>query len=245
MPSAVLEPLCLVGVGFWERTVDGDGAPAAALLGARARGRASSLTLMFAEVAEQAARSAHFEWGQFASIYGSALGEMERLMQLLEGLHSARREVSPLRFQTSVHNAAAGQLSIATHNHNFSTSLAAGEHTVALGFVEAAAWMQCHQSELLLVLGDEAPPPTLHPGPSYPPLAAAFAFSPATRAPTEAPRLRLRREPPIRVDAPKGRILSHNPCEPLRPLMAWLAREPSDIFSLSNAGLSGYCLERS
>lgn len=242
MADVIGQALCLVGVGFWEPSADASVGPGAALLGARARGRASLLTLMFAEVVEKAARSARFSLSEVATIYGSAFGEMERLIQLLEGLGAPKSEVSPLRFQTSVHNASGGQLSIATHNPRFSTSLAAGRETVAMGFVEAAAWMACYDAELLLVLGDEGSPPRVHSGPSSPPLAAAFAFSPARSAPPEALRLTVERSPRAAMGLSEHRPLDANPCEPLRDLVGWLGRAPRDAFSLNEAGPTEYCL---
>src|SRR5262249_16321909 len=64
-------------------------------------------------------------------VVGSAFGEIATLVEMLD-----EREgdgiVSPLRFQNSVHNAAAGHLSIAHKNRTPATSLAAGNDTVAM-----------------------------------------------------------------------------------------------------------------
>lgn len=233
--------LHLAGMGFWMRAAAAHDLPTAAVLNARTRGRASLLTLMFAEVVAQAAAQGQLELGSFATIFGSAFGEMERLMQLLEGMNGPTKEVSPLRFQTSVHNTAAGQISIATKNTHFSTSLAAGCHTVAMGFVEASAWMQSQQMPLVLALGDEAPPAQLHQGEPYAPLAAAFAFVPAATATPGLPRLRIARS---QTENPPYPGLQQNPCALLQPLTQWLSSGQAGVFSLSAAGNSAYCIER-
>jgi hypothetical protein len=241
MRELIGEPLCLVGLGVWTRTVTGE-MPSAELLNARTRGRASLLTLMFTEVLGQAVANAAFDPAGFATIYGSAFGEMQRLIELLEGMQGQPSEVSPLRFQTSVHNAAAGQISIATKNKHFSTSVAAGRQTVPMGFVEAATFMSCTEERLVLVMGDEAAPPRLYEGIGYAPVAAAFAFCPPRLAPDTAMRLQLRREPGVLGNS--SMPLAHNPCETLLPLVAWLNGGSGSTFSLSSAGFTRYCIDR-
>jgi len=241
MRDLIGEPLCLVGVGVWTRTAASE-LPPAELLGARTRGRASLLTLMFCEVIGQAIGSAAFDPSGFATIFGSAFGEMQRLIELLEGMQGQPSEVSPLRFQTSVHNAAAGQISIATKNKNFSTSVAAGQQTVAMGFVEAATFMASAKERLVLVLGDEAAPPRLHEGPAYEAVAAAFSFCPLALAPDTAIKLQLRRAHGASMNS--STPLAHNPCGILLPLVAWLNGDPKGSFSLSSPGMTGYCIDR-
>ena len=151
--------------------------PPAQLLPARMRGRASLLTAMFAEVAEQAARAARVEPGSLPSVFGSAYGEMGTTSSLLEQLRAAGAQLSPAKFQASVHNTAAGQLSIALRNPCFSTSLAAGHDTFAMSLLEACSWLAAHPGQLLLACAEEAPSPILQPTAAYPPLAAAFVLA--------------------------------------------------------------------
>jgi hypothetical protein len=169
------------GVGLWpaQPLAAAPGAaakPAAALLPARMRGRASPLTLMLAEVAEQAARGAGVSLEGMPSVFGSAYGEMNTTATLLSQLWAADGQLSPAKFQASVHNTAAAQLSIALHNSSFTTSIAAGHDTVAMCLVEASAWLARHPGQVLLALADEAPTAALQPGAAYPPLAAAFVL---------------------------------------------------------------------
>lgn len=251
-------PMALVGLGFWTpqaprmpallapSDTEANSLPPGELLGARARGRASLLTLMFAEVAQQAADAANMPLEAFATVFGSAYGEMERLMQLLQTMQSPGGEVSPLRFQTSVHNASAGQISIVAKNQRFSTSVAAGPATVQMTFVEAACWMYAHAAPLLVVLGDESPPPRLSLGAPYPPLAAALAFSPDAQAPATAPRLRLRCDVASASPAASNLLnAGNNPCAVLPPLITWLSQNHGPgIFPLSNESTPGYGIER-
>ncbi|HET8934799.1 MAG TPA: beta-ketoacyl synthase chain length factor [Polyangiales bacterium] len=155
--------------------------PAAALLSARMRGRASPLTLMFAEVAEQAARSAGVSLERMPSVFGSAYGEMNTTATLLSQLWAADGQLSPAKFQASVHNTAAAQLSIALHNSSFTTSIAAGHDTVAMCLIEAWAWLARHPGQVLVACADEGPTAALQPGAAYPPVAAAFVLDNVAR----------------------------------------------------------------
>ncbi len=238
--------LHLAAIGFWQPTEGGNTAPEGNLLGTRARGRASHLTLMFAEVLGQALAESQINPEEMALIFGSALGEMERLIQLLTTLHGPTHDISPLRFQTSVHNASAGQLSIALKNPNFSSSLAAGCNTVAMGFVEAAVWMQTRQTPLVLVLGDEAPPPELHPGSTYAPLAAAFAFLPEAipDQPSATFQIVITPADSANTELPKIPNNLSNPCHLLEPLVSWLRAGTAGHFELSLGGPTQYGIER-
>lgn len=161
------------GVGVWQ---PGAAKPAAALLPARMRGRASPLTAMLAEVVEQATRTAGVDPATLPSVFGSAYGEMNTTAALLSQLSAAGAQLSPAKFQASVHNTAAAQLSIALHNPSFTSSIAAGYDTVAMSLIEAMAWLARHPGQILVACADEAPCETLQPGAAYPPLAAAFVL---------------------------------------------------------------------
>jgi hypothetical protein len=129
--------------------------PEAPLLPVRARGRASPLSLMFAQVVEQAQAAAGVQ-GTLPSIYGSAYGEMAATLALLDQLHGDDGRLSPAKFQASVHNTASGLISIAQANRSFSTALAAGHDTVAMTLVEAWAWLSQRPGELVLACADES-----------------------------------------------------------------------------------------
>jgi hypothetical protein len=161
------------GVGVWQVNQP---KPAAALLPARMRGRASPLTAMLAEVVELATRAAGVDPATLPSVFGSAYGEMHTTGALLAQLWAADAKLSPAKFQASVHNTAAAQLSIALHNASFTTSIAAGYDTVAMSLVEALGFLTRNPGQILVACADEAPNEVLQPGAAYPPLAAAFVL---------------------------------------------------------------------
>lgn len=161
------------GVAVWSEQA---GKPAAALLPARMRGRASPLTAMLAEVVEQACRAAALDPATLPSVFGSAYGEMHTTGVLLSQLLAAGSALSPAKFQASVHNTAAAQLSIALHNPSFTTSIAAGYDTVAMSLVEAGGWLAHAPGPMVVACADEAPHERLQPGASYSPVAVAFVL---------------------------------------------------------------------
>lgn len=165
------------GVGVWDGAA---GKPGAALLPARMRGRASPLTAMLAEVVQQATHSAGVDAATLPSVFGSAYGEMNTTGALLAQLWAAGAQLSPAKFQASVHNTAAAQLSIALHNASFTTSIAAGHDTVAMSLIEATSWLARNPGRILVACAEEAPNEVLQPGAAYPPLAAAFVLDNAS-----------------------------------------------------------------
>ena len=110
----------VLGMGLWMpgfpnvaswlsgRGVEGADAPNAQ---AKQRRRSSLLVNMVADVAAQASARAGVPLSRLRVVVGSAFGELTTLVEMLE---ERERDglLSPLRFQNSVHNSAAGQLSI-------------------------------------------------------------------------------------------------------------------------------------
>ena len=98
-------------------------------------------------------------------------GATRILLPAMEGYGGV---ASPLRFQTSVHNAPAGQLSMATANQGFSTTVSAGAETVAMSFVEAVGLLVAGHPDVLVVVADEGASSMFSPDLAYPPMAGAF-----------------------------------------------------------------------
>ncbi len=97
-----------------------------------------------------------------ATVFASRHGNINESIGLLERL-ARRQPLSPTRFSHSVHNAQAGLFSIAAHNQQASSSIAAQEDTFASGWLEAATLLlRAPERPVLLVVGDV-------------PLAATFA----------------------------------------------------------------------
>jgi len=132
--------------------------PAASILGARVRGRASVLTRMIAEVVAVAASDAALELATAPLIVGSAFGEMETTARLLAMMCVGDGALSPARFQSSVHNAASGAISIATGNQGFSSCITAGHATTAALLHEARALIAESGGDVIVVMADERLP---------------------------------------------------------------------------------------
>ena len=160
-------PVHLRGAGLWAPGIDdiqawmagrSDGPlePKAALIPPKLARRASFSSRMVAEVAGQAA--AGVDLSRVRTVHASAYGEVQTLEALLNMLYDDG-VLSPARFHNSVHNTAAGHLSIATGNRAFSTTIAAGGDTVAMGLLEAMALLQDGGEDVLVLFADEAPGP--------------------------------------------------------------------------------------
>ncbi len=92
---------------------------------------------------------------QLPVVYASRHGELDRTHSLFEEW-GEYGEMSPAGFSLSVHNATASLLGLASHNQNNSTTLAAGEDSLAMGIMEAS--MLCTGGgSCLLVYGDTYP----------------------------------------------------------------------------------------
>lgn len=201
------------------------GLPAADVLGARARGRASMLTRMVCEVATVAAQAAGAELARIPLIAGSAYGEMAITTQLLMMMNEGDGALSPARFQSSVHNAAAGLLSIATGNQGFSTCIAAGDATAAALLLEAQAWLAEHGGEVLVAMADERLPDFFAHNEPFQPAAAALVLSSAANGALATLSAPVRSEGAARADHPE---LGPSPVAPLFALLdAVHARAPS------------------
>ena len=156
------------------------------LLSARGRGRASMLTLLFAHVVEHASRQAGVDTSRVPIIYGSAYGEMATTIALLDMLVRDDGRLSPAKFQASVHNTAAGTISIAQRNRSFSTSIAAGHDTIAMALLEARAWLGWRPGFVVVACADEGAPEALVPDVSYAACAMALVLG---NVPSERPAL--------------------------------------------------------
>jgi hypothetical protein len=199
------------------------GSPAAALLGARARGRASLLTRMVAEVVGVAAVNARLDLRHAAILIGSAFGEMETTAQLLKMMHEGDGALSPARFQSSVHNAAAGLLSIATGNQAFSSCLSAGDATALALLVEARAVLAESGGEVLVAMADERLPAFFGNNAGFEAASAALVLSvePAGALAALSELERIAESAPGRA----AELLGPTPVAPLLDLIAALRSE--------------------
>lgn len=90
-------------------------------------------------------------------IFATHHGELHRTFQLLTEL-GQDEPLSPTHFSLSVHNAAAGLLSILRQDQAPANVVVGGDDCLVLGLLEAAALLGSGTDELVLVVGDQAVP---------------------------------------------------------------------------------------
>ena len=153
--------------------------PSGEMLPALERRRSSATVRLAVQVAKEALEAAARDASGVATVFASASGDTEIIHHICAGLAETEREISPMRFHNSVHNAPAGYWSIATGSRQPSTSLSAYDGSFAAGLLEAA--IQCHTEHLpvLLVAYDLPPPAPLHAArPITDPFACALLMAP-------------------------------------------------------------------
>jgi hypothetical protein len=221
-PRAIVA--AVVGLALWR--------PEAAEAGARAparRRRTSLLAQIVADVATRATEQAGVSLERIPVVVGSAFGEMITTVEMLAE-READGTISPTRFHNSVHNNSAAHLSIGHKNTTFSTSIAAGNDTVAMVLLEALTWLRDRGGEVLAVVADEPMPPPLGPSTNAVGAALVLAAPPGGARPLALlSDLRQARDPaapseprPLEVASPSAAIL---------PLVAAIesARQPGRI----------------
>lgn len=133
--------------------------PTGAALDRRSRRISGDLMRALTDVASEAIRAAQVPADTLPSVYGSALGEVQTMLALLQQIWVDHAPPSPMDFAASVHNAASGVASISFKNQSFTTSVAANFDTPAMSIFEGAGLlMQGDVSHVLIVCGDEPPP---------------------------------------------------------------------------------------
>ena len=129
--------------------------PSPTLLPPAERRRAPDGVAVALEVASEAlATAAEIDPTTLATVFTSAHGDLAIVDYLCTTLATDPTALSPTRFHLSVHNAAAGNWSIATHDQAPSTALAGGEDSFALGLLEAATMAVAERRPVLLVAFD-------------------------------------------------------------------------------------------
>jgi hypothetical protein len=191
-------------------------------------GRGTSLlTRMLGECAAQAARHGGLDPKTCATVYGSALGEFETMVLLLDVIFRGDGQLSPMRFKNSVHNAASGLGSIGQSNASFSTALAGGARTFEVSMIEALLYAAESETDVVVsVADDRLPEPFASLGPPSG-LGVGIALRP--RPPEGCPvlatitELGQAREPAPRVTTFRGHSLepwAENPTLSALPLFA-------------------------
>ncbi|MBS0447469.1 MAG: beta-ketoacyl synthase chain length factor [Proteobacteria bacterium] len=129
--------------------------PSPAALPPNERRRASQVVRLTLACAQQALQASPYPAEALRMVFASDEGTGEVCQQMLEAL-ATTRQVSPLLFHNSVHNAPSGYLSIAHQNRQSATSLSLGVESFASGLLCAACEAQA-TGEPVLLLAYDAP----------------------------------------------------------------------------------------
>jgi hypothetical protein len=213
------------------------------LLDKHSRRRASDLTKACADVYREALVQAGFDALEVAAVFGSALGEASITIGLLEQLWRGPGMLSPMRFAASVHNAAAGVVSIGTKNTGFTTALGADHDTPAMALLEGMAFALVHDTPVIVVCADEGAPENLvSQDEGWDFLACAVALAPVGRAPAGAPRISAPAKSSGWVLPGLPHRLAQNPSVGLLDLIAGLAQRDVACVRLDRGQGHGYCV---
>ncbi|MCA9671217.1 MAG: beta-ketoacyl synthase chain length factor [Myxococcales bacterium] len=227
-------------LGAWSRGAAQPGCePAGELIDRRARRRTSALTRALADAYGEALGASGFAADEVAAVFGSALGEAATMIGILDQIYGGKN-VSPMRFAMSVHNAASGVVSTTTKNRGITTSIGADFDTPAMALIEGIGLVAAHEVPVVVVCGDEQAPDDLVQGLdlSWDMLAVALVLAPATGG-GDGPLLR------VHARTPEGAALCALEDEqPPRAVSARLARSPQvgllDVVAALQRGQGGY-----
>lgn len=162
--------------------------PAPVKLPPNERRRASRAVRLVLACVEQALAHTCFDAGTLRSVFATDEGTGEICQQMLESLATSR-QVSPLLFPNSVHNAPSGYFSIAHRNHQSATVVSLGEASFASGLLCALTESLCHREPVLLVAYDPAvTAPMDELLPLKDPMGTAWILSAANTSP-QAPKI--------------------------------------------------------
>ncbi|MBL8726021.1 MAG: beta-ketoacyl synthase chain length factor [Planctomycetes bacterium] len=184
-------PVAITGLGLWvegfPNTVawrGGSADPAATKPAGQAldkvnRRRAGPLGRGLADVIAEAVAMAGVDAATVPTVIGSAIGEASTMTGLLDAMWRHGLPMSPAEFTVSVHNAAAGLISISNKNRGMTTSLAADDDTPAAALLEAIGLVVTRDAAVVVACADEPAPPTLaQVAPPWALLAAAVVLEP-------------------------------------------------------------------
>ena len=159
--------------------------PSPPLLPAAERRRAPESVAVALEVAREAVAAVSpmhaIDASSLASVFASAHGDLAIVDYLCATLADDPTLLSPTRFHHSVHNAAAGYWSIATHDTGPASAIAAGDETFAAGLLEAAT-QACAEDRPVLLVAFETP--AVGPLPMAAPNTALFGIAMVIRPST-------------------------------------------------------------
>ncbi|HTD91569.1 MAG TPA: beta-ketoacyl synthase chain length factor [Burkholderiales bacterium] len=136
--------------------------PSPALLPAAERRRSGAIIKLTLAVGLEAIAAASLEAANLPTVFSSSGGDGDTCHAICETLATADRQISPTRFHNSVHNAAAGYWSIATHAMAASSVLSAYDASFGAGLLEALTQVTADNTRTVLLACDTPYPEPLH-----------------------------------------------------------------------------------
>lgn len=198
--------------------------PTADMLPANERRRAAVTVRWALAAAQEAAGASGYPVDRIATVFASSGGDGETLHWMCEALAAPEREVSPIRFHNSVHNAPAGYWTIATGSRLPSTTVCGYDASFSIGLLEAVSQVIVDRLPVLLVVYDlPYPEPLLTVRPFSAPFAVAIVLEPESRAGgIGSARMELRRGAATTPLPERLAGLADNPAAQALPLLAGL-----------------------
>ena len=154
--------------------------PSPGLLAAAERRRAPLPVLLACEIAAQACAASGHAADSLPSVFAATHGDLVITDYMCATLAQAPRELSPIKFHNSVHNAPAGYWTIAAHCNAGSTSISSWHSTFAVALFEAAIQATAENMPVLLSAYDaESPGPLAEVSPASTIFGVAMVIAPA------------------------------------------------------------------
>ena len=225
LPDWTVTARVLTGAAPWEPTPTV--LPAPVCLPSAERRRTGTVVRLTLAVGLEATGRAGVDPGQLPTVFSSSGGDGQNCHEICEVLATAERQVSPIRFHNSVHNAPAGYWGIATGATAPANSLCAHDASFGAGLLEALCQVAVEHTRVLLIAYDASYPEPMR---SVRPIPDAFGvallLAPGANGPSLA-RLELsfRDAPADRMaDAALESLRASTPAARSLPLLAQLAR---------------------
>ncbi|MCB9506409.1 MAG: beta-ketoacyl synthase chain length factor [Myxococcales bacterium] len=222
-------------------------APTGAIIEPRSRRRASPITKALADAFAEALAASGADPALVATVFGSAVGEVSTMVGLLDTMW-CQGELSPMAFATSVHNAAAGVVSISTANRAYTTSIGADFDTPAAALIEALGLVATSGGVAIVTCGDEAVPERLvDPADGWELAAASVAIAAVDAAPM-APRLTIRPRrdsDELAASLCDSAAIGRNPCAGLVDLALATSKQAPLVVALDRGRGTGWVAELS
>ena len=223
-------------------------APVAAIVPKRQRRRASVLSKALADAYAETLAGTTVDPATIAWVFGSALGEATTMVGLLDQMWKDAAKFSPMKFATSVHNAASGMISIATENRGITTAIGADYDTPGMALLGGIGLVLARNEAVVVCCGDEAPPEDLVPdGLGWSLMTSAIALGPVNDANASCATLCGLAIAPESIDTPEVKAapellasVGRNPNIGLLDLVVALRRESVGVLRLDRGAGRGY-----